>query len=160
MAGFALAAALAIAPAAHAQLSCDEALDVMGLAFEDFDPVIGEEVEDGLYEIDFWLDDAAQCYAGFDDFSSMYACMWLSESEEEGDARFRQLAGELGACLAGWERSEESGDTPGDEYTTLRSLMLFGVDDDDGFEWVLSLDRHDGEEGTDWHVSLASSLYW
>ncbi len=159
VAGFALAAALAFAPAAHAQFSCDEVDELMDLAYADFDSITTEEIGDELYATDYLLDNAEQCYVGYD-ISSTYACLWVSGSESEAVELFDYFAETLDTCIPDWARSTENPDAAGDGLTALRTLTLMGEGDFEDFEWIVTLDRHDEDGAVDWHISVGSSLYW
>jgi hypothetical protein len=159
VAGFALAAALVLAPGAHAQLSCDEVEELMDLAWDDFDPIVTDEISDALYGTDYFLENAEQCYVGYD-ISVMYACLWVSTSESEAVELFDHFAETLDICIPGWAKSTENPDAVDDGLTPLRTLTLTGEGDYEDFEWLVTLDRHDEDGAVDWHISVGSSLYW
>lgn len=155
----ALAAALAFAPTAHAQLSCAHIDELMDLAWEDFDPIVTDEIDVELYATDYVLDNAEQCYVGYD-ISAMYACLWVADSASETVELFDHFVDTLDACIPGWGRSTDNPATAGDGLTALRTLTLIGEGDYEDFEWIVTLDRHDENGAVDWHTSVGASLYW
>jgi hypothetical protein len=57
--------ALALAPAAHAQVTCSDVSRITAYAADDFDDIIGDEVDDDYYKATYSVAGAAECTLDF-----------------------------------------------------------------------------------------------
>ncbi len=158
-AGFALAGALALLPAAHAQLSCDQVDELMELAWDDFETLRGAKINEQAYETDYWFKDAEKCFVGVGGQASTFGCMWVEESGSEADAVFEDLVAAVDGCLRDWPRITDISPAADPGLTTLRMLIFVGEGDYEGLEWIVAVDRHDTPGETDWHISLSNTVY-
>jgi hypothetical protein len=154
----AMAAALALLPVAHAQVSCFEVEELLDLAWDDFLDITGESANDEVYETDYWLADANECFVSID-FAAMYVCFWTLAGEADAEAAFTTISQSMEACLTDWDRHRDVSLAPEAGMTAVRSLVLGGTGEFVDMEWLLSLDRHQTDQMTDWHVSLALTYF-
>ena len=154
-----VSASLAVAPVAHAQISCQQVQNLMEAATEDFDSIAGEEVSDSVYTASLELEAAIQCQVTFD-LSATYACVWTYDTLAAARADYGRQAAALGGCLDGWEREafEPSADDP--KFQRLEGLSYFQEDDDGGLmTWTTYLEEHIDGDTHDWHVWLGADYF-
>lgn len=148
----AMSAALVLAPAANAQITCAQAGLIVEAAVDDFDTMTGEETGDSVYAASFQLDGAAGCQVSFD-FSSAYACMWTFDSLEAAQNAFGDHAHALADCYSEWGREPYTANSTEPGTKTLDGRSFYAVDDEGGeFTWLAYLEEHVADEGRDWHV--------
>lgn len=158
MAGLVAGAALTLAPFAHAQVACEPFEILVDLAWDDFDDIIGEERDDGIYDADYQFDGADQCTVTIDFFAE-YACLFVYPSEAEAAGVYAEALGLFDTCLSDWKREEFKPADSGGEFTSIQSLVAMGPDDLGDLEWFLSFERHNRPEGPDWHVVVGLSYF-
>ena len=94
---------LPIAPAAHAQITCDDAGRLNASVLGDFESLVGEEVDDGLFETSLHMAGAQTC--AIDLFAEpVHSCLWRFVSEQDAVATYNANVSVLASCIAGWER--------------------------------------------------------
>ena len=158
MAGLVAVAAMGLSQVAQAQEACEPFEDLIDLAWEDFDEIVGAERDDGSYETDYQFDGADQCSVTIDLFAE-YGCIFTFTSEAEGLEVYAEALGLFESCMPDWKREEIAPGDFGSEFTTIESLIAIGPGDLGDLEWFLSLDRHNRPEGPDWHLSLGLTYY-
>lgn len=158
MAGLVAAAALSLAPIAHAQLSCAHIDELNALAFDDFGDIVADEIENGYFDTDYWLDDAEQCVVAIDFFAE-WSCLYVFASEPAAASFYAGLTGHFGSCLSAWKQEDTGEAAPEGEYTPLKRRAAYGPDHLSDLEWYLAFERHDGADGVDWHVMLGLSYF-
>ncbi len=158
MAGLVAAAALALSPIAHAQVSCGEMEDLLDFAWDDFADISADEIDDGYYDTDYWLDNADECFVGID-VAALYACLWVFDTEAEASSAYDTISATFTACLDDWDRSPSANGDTSNNITPIRSILATGVDDLEDMEWLISFDHHVGDGVDDWHISLGLAYY-
>jgi len=103
------AAALALAPIAHAQ-DCAPLHAVIASAVEDeFESISGEQIEDGYFETDISFFDADEC--SVDSIMAQYVCLWDRPSVADADKAIAPLYDMAKVCLSGgWEWTDITGE--------------------------------------------------
>lgn len=158
MARLVAAAALTFASIAHAQVACDNFEQLIELAWDDFEEITGEEVEDGIYWADELFDGADHCTVTLDIIAE-YACLFVYPTEAEGSSGYASARATFDSCLAAWARESLEPDDSDTTFTTISSHVASGREDLADLEWYLTLERHNRPEGPDWHVVIALSYF-
>lgn len=118
-----LAAALALSPVAHAQdCSTLDALLDYG-AKDEFEGILDEEVDDGVYEatITFPRSDACEV----DVFATQYYCRWEAANAADADKAILPLYDMAKVCLSeGWAWDDIAGKTFGSDMTILEGYQM------------------------------------
>ncbi len=152
--------ALALAPAAYAQVGCSEIASLNAYGLDDFDSIVDEEIEDDLYDTSYWLSGAEECTIDYA-FDSVYSCLWIYDSQAAASTAWSAQLSAIGPCLAGWSSSNATPDSAAtDGYRTLQAVYYAGAGTHVDMEWALGLEEHTGASGTDWHVWLDLAYLW
>lgn len=158
---FAAAAALgslALAPMAQAQASCEQIEAIIEYAWDDFSDITGEEISDGVFETSYYFDGAEICGVTMD-FLVEYTCLFTFATEEEGADGLRVALDRLSSCLPEWPIELSDATTSNTDTVTLESHIATGPDDLSDLEWYVTLERHEAEQGVDWHVLVGLSYF-
>lgn len=158
MVGLVAAAALTLAPIAHAQVACDGFEQLVELAWDGFEEIMGEEVEDGIFEADQLFDGADHCTVTLDFFVE-YACLFVYPTETEGSSGYASARAAFDGCLADWARESVEPDGSDTTFTSINSQVASGREELADLEWYLTFERHNRPEGPDWHVVIALSYF-
>jgi len=158
MAGLVAAAAIGLLPIAQAQVACGGFAQLVELAWDDFEEIIGDEVEDGIFEADHLFDGADHCTVTLDVFAE-YACLFVYPTEAEGSSGYASARVAFDSCLAAWARENVEADGSDTTFTAIRSQVASGRDELADLEWYLTFERHNRPEGPDWHVVLALTYF-
>lgn len=156
----AAAATMFLTPVAQAQIDCANVGALVEAAYDDFDALAGDEIEEDVFKAESLLGGSTDCNVAYSDWDTVYTCLWVFGSEAEADANFGGLTSTFRACLSGWESSVGTPGEPEGEYTPLKGYIIAGKGDFADMEWYLELDRHTFGDGTDWHVYAALSYLW
>jgi hypothetical protein len=152
--------ALALAPAAHAQVSCSEISSVTGYSKDEFDDIIGEEVDDDYYKATYSISGATECTLDFG-WDSVYQCIWVYNSQSAASAAYHAQRGAVAACLPGWTADPMTPSaTATDGYRTLEGVFYAGAGSNVDLEWGVFLEEHTSTNGTDWHVAVGLAYLW
>jgi hypothetical protein len=156
----AAAAALFLAPAAYAQATCAAINNLTAHAFDDFEAIVGDEIDEEYYYATVNLDGASECTIDYD-FDSIYTCMWVFDTQAEAAVALSSQISEMGSCLSGWTR-----DTATPEANSLNGFRLLdgayfsGSGDYADMEWAAVIEEHTADEGTDWHMLVGLAYLW
>ena len=152
--------ALALAPAAHAQVACSEITRVTKSAPDDFEDLKGEEIEDDLFKAKFNLAGASECTVEYS-FDTVYSCLWVYVTEADASTAFGAQSAALAACLPAWTRRDDN-DTGNfsDGLRYLRGVYYAGSGDQSDLEWGVFVEEHRAPTVTDWHVWVALAYLW
>lgn len=155
----AISAALALSPVAQAQISCQQANDLIEAAYDDFSSVTGEKVEDGVFHGTDVLGGASGCQVSMD-FSVAYSCMWVFETLTDAQRAYGLQSGALGSCFGDWSREPFSTNSGETGVKTLDGATFFSPDDDGGeFTWIAYLEEHTSGDARDWHVRMGLDYF-
>jgi hypothetical protein len=151
---------LALAPAAHAQVTCSEVNRLIEYSKDDFDEIAGEEVDDDFYKATYTLAGAAECTVDYA-FDSVYGCLWVYDSYSAASAALSSQGYALLSCLSGWTpKSITPATTATDGYRTLQGTYYTGTGVNEDLEWSVGLEEHTHSQGTDWHVWVDLAYLW
>lgn len=161
LAAAAALAAFTIAPVAQAQASCEDLAAVVEAAEFDFEDVLGEEIDDDLYESTLVLSGARECTVSYD-WDSAYLCIW--ETSDEASARRMvdtQLA-TLRACLNdAWDESAIADDhSDAWRFIAGSTFSLTFVDTDEELVFVTRADASKQGTPTIYEVELKLNYTW
>ena len=139
-----LALAFALAPAAHAQITCDDVGRLNGAVLDDFGSLAGDEVDDDIFKTSVVMAGAETC--GIDlFFEAVHSCWWRFSSEQEAVAAYNASVATLANCLPGWARHcAEEGATPATGVRNIAETHFAGDGEYTDVEWQLVV-----EQGTD-----------
>jgi hypothetical protein len=152
--------ALALAPAAYAQVSCSEIASLNAYGLDDFDDIAEEEIEEDYYDASFRLSGAEECTVDYA-FDSVYSCLWVFASYAEASSALSAQLSAIGPCLAGWSSRNATPDsTATDGYRTLQGVFYEGAGTYIDMEWGVGLEEHTSSSGTDWHVWVDLAYLW
>ena len=152
--------ALALAPAAYAQVMCSEISRVSNAAMDEFEDITGAEIEDDLYKATFSIAGATECTVEYS-FDSVYSCLWVYDSEAAALAAYSTQSGAVGACLSSWTRRDDNdtGDAS-DGLRYIRGVYYAGSGAQSDLEWGVFMEEHRTATVTDWHVWVALAYLW
>lgn len=103
------AAALALAPLAHAQ-DCKPLESVIASAAEDFDPILGDQIDDGVFDVSVSFFEADTCEV--DAYIAQYYCLWARPTVADADKAIAPLYDMAKVCLSGpWDWTDLAGKT-------------------------------------------------
>jgi hypothetical protein len=150
---------LILTPTAYAQPTCSEFARITSEALEDFDAIIGEEIETDSYKASVWLSGAGECQIDYE-WDSIYTCLYQFESYASASAAWDAQHAALGSCLAGWAPTSMTPESEApDGYRTLSGTRYTGSGDFVDMDWAVILQEHTGTHGTDYHL-LVELVYW
>ncbi len=151
---------LFLAPAAYAQVSCSELNRINDEALDDFDGILGEELDDDLYRATYALSGATECNVDYT-WDSVYSCGYQFSSYAAGSDARNSLAATIAACLPGWQSKGVTPDAAAaDGYRTLAGTLYAGTGVNADLEWASVLEEHTDANGTHYHVWLELAYYW
>jgi hypothetical protein len=148
--------ALALAPAAHAQITCVELTLVLQSGLTNFEQLKGApaEGEKDIWLASFSLPDAGQCdvikgAAG----AWFYSCAAGSKTEARAASAFNESLASVASCLSSWTRQPVvNSSSPG---KVLDSVAFIGADANRGFTVQLErVELDDKQDGKFWVFSM------
>ena len=147
--------ALALAPAAHAQVACSEIDRVSKSAADDFKDIKGPETEDDLFRSKFSLLGAKECTLEYS-FDTTYACLWTYPTEEAASAAYNAQVVAVGGCLPTWERRDDndSGNFS-DGLRFVRGLYFAGAEEQSDLEWGVAMEERKTAREADWRLRIS-----
>ena len=152
--------ALALAPAAHAQVSCSEVSAVIGYAEDDFEDISGDEIDDDLYEATFALNGSQECSVDYT-LDSVYSCLWVFDSQAAAASAYTTQYSTVSRCLSGWTTKDMTPEaTANAGYRVLQGAFVTGSGDASDLEWAVILEEHTVDSATDWHVAVGLAYLW
>lgn len=146
----ALAAGLALLPVAQAQVSCANIEFTVNAGLEEFDEIVGEELEDFSYATTFEMPGSTACTIAME-WDALYQCLWLHDSREEAEATYNALTSVAGSCLAGWKDKGVMDTLPLPE-TAVAHMVRSGEGDYQDMEVLIHLNRYEEQGVVDWEV--------
>ncbi len=157
---FAAGLALALAPAAHAQVTCAEIGRVAAAAPDEFEDIAGEEIEDDLFKASYTLSGATECTVEYS-FDTVYSCLWLYGNEADATAAYNAQVVAVGGCLPTWERRDDNdAGNFSDGLRYVRGYYFAGLDVQEDVEWGVFMEEHKTATEADWHVWVALAYLW
>jgi hypothetical protein len=152
--------ALALAPAAHAQVSCSEVSRIAKSALDEFKDLTGKEIEDDLFNATYKLAGAAECTVEFS-FDTVYACLWTYDTEAGATVAYNAQVMAVGGCVPTWERRDDndSGNFS-DGLRFVRGLYFAGAGAESDLEWGVTMEEHKTAKEADWHVWIELAYLW
>jgi hypothetical protein len=151
--------ALALAPAAHAQVTCAEMSRVAEYSKDDFEDIAGEEVDDDFYKATYSLSGATECTLDLG-WDAVYQCIWVYDSLAMANAAYYTQRGAVSACLPGWNPDPLTPAAATDGYRTLEGVYYLGAGSNVDLEWGVFVEEHTHANGTDWHVNVGLAYLW
>jgi hypothetical protein len=153
--------ALALAPAAHAQVNCTEISRISKSALDgEFKDLTGKEIEDDLFNATYKLTGAAECTVEFS-FDTVYACLWTYVTEADATTAYNAQVMAVGGCLPAWERRDDNdAGNFSDGLRYVRGFYFAGAGDESDLEWGVSMEEHRTATENDWHVWVELAYLW
>lgn len=143
-ASIALALAFALAPAAHAQLSCDDVRRLNAAVLDDFESIAGEEVDDGIFRTSVHMAGAKSCAIDLF-FEAVHSCSWNFSTEQAAVDAYNVNVATLASCISGWSQHGADPDaTPSDDVRKIAETHFAGGGEYDGIEWQVSVEQDTG----------------
>lgn len=155
-----LAAALAAAPLAHAQaaVSCSDVEDTLVEAMFDFEDVVGEQIDEFVFDSDLTLPGASACTLQLD-MDSVLFCLWNHDSEASARLAYNQLSATVSACLPSWSTDSVLDEAPIPQ-TALAYSLRSGSGDFADMEVMVHLDRYEGDGQVTYEVWYELAYYF
>lgn len=160
--GFALAAAagLLVAPAAIAQVTCDDLTRAMYEADNDFDDILGDEIDIDWYEATFLMTGTRDCTVEYPD-DSYYVCTWTYDNLSASQSAYDRLASAGRSCLSSWDvKTIPSGSRNSLGFQTIAGLRFVGSGEFRDMEWSFLLGEHTTKDGTHYDVEAELAYFW
>lgn len=152
--------ALALAPAAHAQVSCKQVNALIAYGLDDFEEITDAEIEEDYYESSYFLAGAAECTVDYF-FESVYVCVWTYSSQASASAAYNTQLNAVGSCLAGWKQGAVKPDEKAaDGFRTLEGYYYGGSGSNADLEFGVILEEHTANNAVDWHVVVELAYLW
>jgi hypothetical protein len=143
-ASIAVALAFALAPAAHAQLTCDDVRRLNGAVLGDFESLAGDEVDDGIFETSLHMAGAKYCAIDIF-FEAVHSCSWDFSTEQAAVAAYNANVATLASCISGWSQHGAEPDTTlSDDVRNVAETHFSGAGEHDGVEWQLAVEQLTG----------------
>lgn len=153
-------AGLLTAPAAYAQVSCSELEHINLESADDFDGIVGEEIDDDVYRATYTLGGASECSIDYA-WDSVYSCGYQFSSYQAGAEARNSMSAMIAACLPGWQSKGVTPDAAAaDGFRTLAGTLYSGTGANADLEWASVLEEHTDTNGTHYHVWLELAYYW
>jgi hypothetical protein len=146
----AVAACLALAPVAQAQVACADIDLTVNAALEDFEPILGEELDDFNYATSFEMPGASACTIAVE-WDALYQCLWVYGSEAEARATYNALTGVAASCLSDWKPEGVLEDLPLPE-TAVAHMVRSGAGDYLDMEVLIHLNRFEEQSDVTWEI--------
>jgi hypothetical protein len=146
--------ALALAPAAHAQITCSEVNRLNTEAVDGFHEISGLEIGDYIFFARFRISGAKDCQIDLD-IDATYLCEWQYREYSEASAALRSQSAALTSCLAGWPAGNKQVETSSDidGYRSIGGMYWMGKGANDDLAWSTELEEHI-ERGAGAHYHL------
>ena len=143
-AAIALALAFVLAPAAHAQLTCDDVRRLNDAVLGDFESLAGEEVDDGVFDTSVHMAGATFCAIDLF-FEAVHSCSWDFSTEQAAVAGYNVNVATLASCISGWSQHAAGSDaTPAENVRNIAETHFAGGGEYDGVEWQVSVEQDTG----------------
>ncbi len=156
----AIAAALALAPAAYAQATCSAINTLNGHGLDEFDDIIADEIDEDFYDASFWLDGAEECSVEYGT-DAIYSCMWVFDTQAEAARALSSQLAVFGSCLTGWTREATAAETTASYgIRILEGASFQGSGNQADLQWGVFTEEHTSEDGADWHVIALLAYFW
>lgn len=152
--------ALALAPVAHAQVTCSEVANVNRYGLDDFEEIAEDEIDDDYYDASYYLAGAEECNVDYT-LDSIYSCIWVYDSYASASASYSAQISALGSCLSGWQYRTEATDSEAkDGYRTVQAASYEGSGQYLDMAWGVFIEEHTFDGGTDWHLVTGLAYFW
>jgi hypothetical protein len=152
--------ALALAPAAYAQVTCSEISRLNASGLDDFDDIAEDEIDDEVYDTSFTLGGADECSIDYA-FDSIYACLWVFDTYASASAALNSHFNAVASCLPAWTREAlTSSAANSNGIRTLQGMTYAGAGGNADLEWAVYLEEHTFDATTDWHVWVGVAYLW
>lgn len=138
IAGFTLAALFALAPAAHAQITCAEIEFIHSDGMEEFEDLTGAKVRDKRYSSKVKLQGATFCEIEFG-YDPTFNCRWEFDSKQEADRAYAAQAAALAGCLTGWRAEAKPVAFTSSSLSIFAAVTHSGVGEHEHTQWQLVL---------------------
>ncbi len=155
------AAALAgvvFAPIAQAQASCEDIANILAAAESDFEDVLGDEIDDELFESTLVLAGARECTVAYD-WDSAYLCVWQTPDEASAKRMVDTQLATLRACLTGDWREEALPESSDKWRLIAGSNFKLSIGDEE-LVFVARADATREEDPTIYEVELSLTYIW
>jgi hypothetical protein len=151
---------LALAPVAHAQVTCSEVAKVNSYGLEDFVDITGDEIDDDYYSATYKLVGADECSIDYTT-DSIYSCSWFFSSYALASSAYDVHLSALASCLSGWRYEAQQTDPQAKNgYRSLKAAAYLGSGQYSDMAWGAFLEEHAFDSGTDWHVTIGLAYFW
>lgn len=126
------AAAIALAPAAHAQTSgCALLEQIVTSASTGFADLKGEEIDDGWFDAKVWLADAEECSVEMKAMAE-FSCVWDADTAAAANSKTAALSYSAKVCLPTWKVDDIAGRRSFNNLLIGKGVAMSGVGDREG----------------------------
>ena len=133
----AIAAALASAPIAHAQVTCADVSRITAASGEDFESLAGDEIDDDLYESTYLIAGANDCSVDLF-LDAIHSCIWTFSSQADAVQAYNTNVAAIAPCLSAWKASAMKIEAePVDGSRLAAGTSYVGSGDFEYLEWVV-----------------------
>jgi hypothetical protein len=141
LASVAIAAALASAPIAHAQVTCTDVSRIVAAAGEDFESLAGDEIDDELYKSTYLIAGANDCSVDLF-LDAIHSCIWNFPSQADAIQAYNTNVAAIAPCLSAWKASAMKIEAdPVDGSRLVAGMSYVGSGDFEFLEWVIVLEE-------------------
>lgn len=141
-----LAAALVLAPAAHAQQSgCPLLQSIVDGAAAGFPELRGDELSKGWFDSKLYMTGADDCSVNVGD-GNLFYCAWGFDAPAAATSLATALSNAGKECLAGWTLEDTSGRKSSNNLTILNGLTLSGVGSHAGTRMLVFAESFEGSQ--------------
>lgn len=153
-------AGLLLAPAAQAQITCDDVLRVAEMSESSFSDILGEEIETDIYETTHTLPGARECRVSFE-WDDSYRCIWEFRDEAAASRFGTEQMTMLKACLTeDWVEEALEPDTSLTEWRLIGGSEFTLSFDDEDFVMTSRVDASLGRTPTIYEVEFSFAYIW
>jgi hypothetical protein len=124
--GLFVAAAIALAPAAHADASCMLLQNIINGAPGGFADQKGEELDDGWFDSKLYLTGAEECAVDLSK-GKLFYCVWTFKTPAAANAKAAELSASAVPCLAGWKLEDTTGKQSSNNLKIIKGIGLSGA---------------------------------
>lgn len=137
----AIAAALASAPIAHAQITCADVNLITAAASNDFADLTGDELGDDLYKSSLLIAGANSCAVDLF-LEAVHSCVWNFASQSDGIRTYNTNVAAIAPCMSGWTATAMKIDeAPLDGTRVTAGMSYVGSGAFEYLEWVVVLEE-------------------
>lgn len=135
------AVALALAPVAHAQITCADVSRIAAAASKDFDDLTSDEIGDDLYRSTYLIAGANSCSVDLF-LEAVHSCVWNFPSQAAAIQAYNTNVAAIAPCLPAWKAGAMTIDAePVDGSRLVAGMSYAGSGDSEYLEWDVVLEE-------------------